>query len=860
MNKKGFTLTELLVTLLMISVIMVIVVPSAVGLLDDIEMSRLNSAAKEIFLSAQHEFIYLDTAGSLCKLNDISSETETCRYVVIALGTSFPRSSTLLSTAKGTSAIIEYAQDSASVGAVFFSETLTASELEELYLTNGLSDPDDRRSLRIGYYGGDSVTMPPREHTLAPKITVRNGEDLWLEVACGDIPEAEADSFEVRITLKSGSKIAELAVPEVTVIDDTLSARILLDTMQPYGIPFAVRFPAFGFKNVTAEAKITYHGKNGEESTPKDIMQKTAVTFNPLFGSSDGDSMTVSRVRHLNNLRYIDTAGVAVIQTQDIAFKNTPVTEFYYGSQRETQITPIPEFAGTFNGGDFLIKNISLNTDDTVAGLFTEVSGELKNIHLTGTARIAASETLGTLCGHLTETGRISNCSVSEMTIEAHDGATVGGLVGICDGVITRSSAVLEDVTLGDNCTFGGITGKLDGGEVTCSHSSGRIASAENSLICGVASGVGTVRSCYSECTTAYISGSDFYGVCPEALNASDSFFILENAWLALDADRAVEREDAALSGFGTPQRAVVDSLPSPVYAHLPETVTQNGTPTRFGASKIPEPRGLIGLLEVTYDGSFSYRLHHSFDAYGNDSLHYPAVTWGAPAVGETRIYVFRSESAAPENGASGWECTTDGSLGADMLFGNFICKQVTDAEKVTLRFGDVTKTSEFFIEETIPDGLIGVIGVLHDHILDIETLEYREYISSYCYLDVEDGSIYVFEYGDMSGNNYNEIRLFDLEDFTFEPLSAPEIRVYIFSTSALKPEKDWTAVTDAAEITEAVCHEPYTLYEIFRGYEFEPITVELTLSNGRHLKACVEFDISSSSGFYCVPRIQTLN
>lgn len=862
MNKKGFTLTELLVVLLIISIIMVIVVPAAVGLLDVIEMSRLNASAKEFFLSAQHEFIYLDTAGSLHRINDISSESKARRYIVLTQETSFPKTSSLLLVTDGTSALIEYAPDSASIVAVYFSEKMTAAEFEEAYLSEDFTDTVVRRALRIGYYGGEPVTKPPREHSLTPKITVRNGEELWLEVVCTDIPEAEADSFDMQITLKNSHGTAMLTAPEVevSVIDGTLTARVLLDTMQPYDIPFAVRFSSLSFSDLTAEAKITYHGKNGDESTPADIMQNTSVTFNPLFESADGDNITVSRVRHLNNLRYIATAPVTVTQTQDIAFRGIPASEFFDGHPREPQISPIPEFAGTFNGADFLIKNLSLNQGGAVTGLFAEVSGALKNVHLTGRAHLSASETTGTLCGHLTETGRINNCSASEITVEASSAATVGGLVGICEGEITHSSAVLDDISLGADCTFGGIVGKLNGGTVTYSHSAGKIASEENFVICGIASGTGTVKSCYSECTTAYISGSAFYGISPDTLNTSDSFYVLENAWLALDVGSGVKLKDIALSGFDTPLRAVVDSAPSPVYTPLPESVTQNGIATRFGMSVTPEPRGLIGLLEITYDGeNYSYTLHHSFDAYGNDSQHHPAVTWDYPIAGETRVYVFRSDFASPENSASGWEWTTDGDLGADEIFGGFICKQVIDAEKVTLRFGDITKASEFYADETVLEGAVGVVAVLHDFIFDFETFEMLEYVSSYCYMNLEDGSVYGYEYGDMSGGNYNNSRLLDLESFAFPPSSDIEIRIYVFSTSALRPEKDWTAVIDAAEITDSVDYEPYTLYEIYRGYQFEPITVDLKLSNGMALKAIAEFRDSSSGGIYSVPRVREI-
>lgn len=854
MNKKGFTFAELIVAILMTAALIALAVPAVIGFLDNIVMTRLNTSAKGIFLSSQHEFIYRSGAGTLEQINDISAEKDGLKYLKVSQDNNFSQTlSALLSVADGTSAIIEYSPSSASIGAVFFSEKMTSSELETIYITENLYDPAVRRKLRIGYYGGDPVSKLPCEHMMTPKIAVVNREDLYLIITCDDIPSADFNSFDVEVVLKSALHSAALNA----YMDDTYTARLLLDTMDD--IPFAVRYPEFGLSDITAEVRIIYRGENGIEMTSDKTMSETAVTFNPLFENVDGNRITVSRVRHLNNLRYINTQYVTVSQSRDIAFKDVPETEFYIPRIRNLQISPLPEFAGIFDGSDHLITNISLDTYGDVTGLFRQVSGELKNIHLTGSAMISSSaETVGTLCGRLTTTGRITNCSASEITVESGDGSIVGGLAGICEGTITNSSAILDDIRLGANCTYGGIAGKLSG-SISFSHSAGKVTSSAGSLICGISSGTGRISNCCSECTAGYVSDSEFYGVSADA-DTRDSAYVLENAWLALDTDRAEERATISISGFTPPRRAVIDSVPSPVYALFPESVTQNGVSTRFGALFTPEPRGLIGILEVTYDGEgYTYDLIHSFDAYGNDSVNCPAITWDDPHAGETRVYVFRSKSAYPEGGEAGWEWTTDGEFSAEELHDNYICRQILDAELVTLRFGSIVKTAEFDSEESpseeeAPEGIVGVVAVLrYDFIIDMDTWDIVDHLANYSYIDFKTEQISSYEFGGLYGNSG---KLQELSDLTFETSNFFEVRIYLFSSSSLKFGRDWSG--QYPDITYDFDYEGYTMHEIFRGDSFDPISIDIKLSNGAEMNVSVDLD--SSGGMYSTPRIAVLN
>lgn len=845
MSRKGFTLLELLVTLLIVSLFAAIAGPMISTLYVNIVMTRLNDTAMAVFMYSQHEFVYYDTCGRFDEVVALSHEKSGGSYVVLSPEKSAANSlSALLNVADGSS-IVEFIPSSSSVVGVYFSERISSDELEEIYLSQDLTDESLRRGLRIGYYGGEVVQPLPQEHALTPKITVVNCEDLYLEITSSDIPPAETDSFEVELILRNGMFSETLKVHDLSIIDDTLTARILLDTMQSYGSSFAVRFPELAAGNITAEARIIYTNGDVREETSDRVMRGSAVTFSPLFESQDGNSIAVSCVRHLNNLRYISTADTTVSQTDNIAFLNVSASEFYLPLARNISIMPIADFAGVFDGNDNLIKNISLYGSSDFFALFGNVTGELRNVHLTGTTSFDTdAEIVGTLCGKLSKSGRIMNCSSSEISIIASAGNTVGGIVGICEGDIIRCSAVLDDITLGEGSTFGGIAGVLSDGAISLSHSSGTVESSANALICGISSGEGVIESCFSECTTRHVFGSSFFGISPETaeLHVSRSYFVIENAWLALDAGRAEDRKKLFLDGVSDPTRAIVDSVAASAQ-NFPETVTQNGLPTRFGKYLIPEPRGLIGLVEVTFDdGAFSYDLRHCFDAFGNDSAHCPQITWDSPSDGESRIYLFRSISSSPEGGADGWVCTTDGILGDELVIDKFICQRVIGPETVTLRFADVTRTSEFYSEEVSSDGIVGVLAITYDLFsLRGDMFDPILFIPTYTYMETGSGvaTHWEYQYGETEEAGY--IPALDELEYQVDGVEY-ENRLYIFASSDLVLGKDYTIDTDGCEILGTFEHGGFTFYELLRSNDyFDPKRFTIDLSDGKKLSVGVE-------------------
>ncbi|HOP30837.1 MAG TPA: fibronectin type III domain-containing protein [Spirochaetota bacterium] len=100
--------------------------------------------------------------------------------------------------------------------------------------------------------------------------------------------------------------------------------------------------------------------------------------------------------------------------------------------------TPIGTFSGVFDGQDFNICNLTINSNSQYLGLFSNSSGTLKNSNISGT--IAGSR----------------------------DDASIGGLVGLNSGTVRNCSSSVSVTGSGAYCCLGGLAGRNDGSFVEC--------------------------------------------------------------------------------------------------------------------------------------------------------------------------------------------------------------------------------------------------------------------------------------------------------------------------------------------------------------------------------------------------------
>ena len=124
-----------------------------------------------------------------------------------------------------------------------------------------------------------------------------------------------------------------------------------------------------------------------------------------------------------------------------------------------TEWTPIPKFAGTFDGNGKTITGLTIKSTTTNVGLFASINeeGTVKNLTLDD-VDITADSNVGAIAGQ--NEGDIENCSVTGSVTGTSNNSFVGGIAGYnSSGTITgcHSAATVEGVAF-----VGGIAGQSD--------------------------------------------------------------------------------------------------------------------------------------------------------------------------------------------------------------------------------------------------------------------------------------------------------------------------------------------------------------------------------------------------------------
>lgn len=185
--------------------------------------------------------------------------------------------------------------------------------------------------------------------------------------------------------------------------------------------------------------------------------------------------------------------------TADIDMNNIAGTDYniigYWTNPYATDNKP---FTGVFDGNDHTISNFTYSSTDAEGiGLFSSVSGEIKNLGLVNPNIFAQGGYVGSLAGYLNQ-GTIKNCYAKRADVSAAQ--NVGGLVGLNDGRIQNCCST-GNVT-GD-AYVGGLVGYVSDGKVTMSYSRANVSGNRN-----VGGLVGKTGKISSEVTDCYARGS----------------------------------------------------------------------------------------------------------------------------------------------------------------------------------------------------------------------------------------------------------------------------------------------------------------------------------------------------------------
>lgn len=170
------------------------------------------------------------------------------------------------------------------------------------------------------------------------------------------------------------------------------------------------------------------------------------IVGEPVF--SDSDTIYISSVEDLHQLAQdasLDqwSVGKTVMLENDIDLEGE-------------DFTPIPIFAGNFDGNGYTIKGLHITAEGSNIGLFRylEEGGVIKNLHVEGTITLSGDRAnVGGIVGY--NKGTLENVGFSGI-IESRE--TVGGLVGFNgDSGIIRDASF--DGTIDGESKVGGITG-----------------------------------------------------------------------------------------------------------------------------------------------------------------------------------------------------------------------------------------------------------------------------------------------------------------------------------------------------------------------------------------------------------------
>lgn len=164
--------------------------------------------------------------------------------------------------------------------------------------------------------------------------------------------------------------------------------------------------------------------------------------------------------------------------------------------------TPIENFSGSFDGNDFVILDLTIDSENSDVGLFksTTATSVIKNVGLENVDISSTTQdfTVGGLVGY--SNGEVNNVYVTG-DITATTADFVGGLIGIVNSGSVSNAYSMATVS-GEN-SVGGLVGEIRGGSVDTTYSTGSVAG--NSSLGGLIgnSTGGTVTESYWDTQTS---------------------------------------------------------------------------------------------------------------------------------------------------------------------------------------------------------------------------------------------------------------------------------------------------------------------------------------------------------------------
>lgn len=513
-KNKGFTLTEILVTVAILVILMSLATVSFVALRRNLRQKELDAKAEIIYAAAQNRMAELRAAGygdsfaldsdrgvaklsiPPCDIQEDAEQEEPTFYYVKALDktTQFSAARLLLTETAvdrdlwGSQWIIEYNADTGLVYAVFYSEEKTGSS----YLTDSFYGSEDYRDnmrirsnrlsdgARIGYYGGD-LTRINGTYLLHPTIEIVNNEKLTAKFSCvsPDLGNGFTPRLTFQVTIadqKDPTKKVTRTLSTTAAGNGLYTADMILDSLEDAGKKFSQQFPDLvPGNNIAVTLSVT------ADDSRVDKANYTVYT-NSLFAYEKGGSETVARIAYRRHLQNLDTATsnvdpkvTSAILLNDLSYKD-PAGGYY-------SFKPITnEYLRSFSGRDnstesgvFSIKDMYIRTTD-YGGLFAKYNGEVKDLVMSNTRVASGTGYAGALIGWVDGNTELENVRVylSDLSVTKYktagevpgyiNGTYAGGLVGLVDtGTDLKVISSASATTVAAANAAGGLVGLVRG-------------------------------------------------------------------------------------------------------------------------------------------------------------------------------------------------------------------------------------------------------------------------------------------------------------------------------------------------------------------------------------------------------------
>ena len=526
-KKKGYTLAEVLATVAILLILMAIAVPAIFSIRKNLRQKALDNKAELIYTAVQNNLVKLQsngnsslydgekTAKAMGRTPSDATKEQKLYYALSTEKADTTRAASVLVTTDTVDGelynnywVVEYNPESASVYAVFYSESDSIQPYNPnvydsfRYKDNRLSD-----GARIGYYGGDALDGS-NTAVLAPKITVTNEEKLVATITCMrpgqddkklgfDVVLSDDQGNKLNLSYKAvGDKLVHTADDlyladqspadqekadsneESSIVGRSYTLKITLDDLKNEASRFV---SIYGEKNQQlANRKITplnagtnLHIKITVRSDNYKIDGlATECTTNSLFADqSTSNQAVVYYGRHLQNLDLASgvTEGITeAVVKNPVHFekqedKEEGDTSSWYSCYGDKAFTPITNtYLKKFSGErTAIIYHLTVKegvkiagTERKGAGMFAVLKDSMtvENLRLAGTTIAITGEgkekvSVGAIAGETTGSAKITNCEVY-LDTEDIEGKNENDVwisgAGIQGGLIGHTNSVAE--------------------------------------------------------------------------------------------------------------------------------------------------------------------------------------------------------------------------------------------------------------------------------------------------------------------------------------------------------------------------------------------------------------------------------